>query len=161
MYKILVYGRGFSPDPHHPFRDFENPLGQHTVPSCLRSGLRSALPEGIFKIPEREMGIWGKSTTINQNFVHIFFLILVTSKHFSIYPITLYLYIDEHTLQKNIQTSVFSRGLYYQVDGNQDTFFEIRFVSYFIYSAFLSVTLWENDTPVIKSVLKGHFCPGL
>ena len=56
---------------------------------------------------------------------------------------------------------MFSRGLYYQVDGNQDTFFEIRFVSYFIYSAFLSVTLWENDTPVIKSVLKGHFCPGL
>ena len=34
---------GFSPDPHRPFGDFENPLGQHAVPSGLRSGLRSAL----------------------------------------------------------------------------------------------------------------------
>ena len=47
------------------------------------------LPEGIFKIPERAMGIWGKSTTINQNFVHIFFLFLVASKHFTI-PISYY-----------------------------------------------------------------------
>ena len=43
MYKILVYGRGFSPDPHRPFGDFEIPLGQHAVPSGLRFALRSAL----------------------------------------------------------------------------------------------------------------------
>ena len=76
MYKILVYGRGFSPDPHRqspPGGDFENPRG-HGV-----------LPEGIFKIPERAMGIWGKSTTINQNFVHIFFLILSDIKTFPLY----------------------------------------------------------------------------
>ena len=33
----------FQPDPLRPFGDFENPLGQHAVPSGLRSGLRSAL----------------------------------------------------------------------------------------------------------------------
>ena len=58
----MVFGRGFSPRSPEPGGDFEIPPG-HAV-----------LPEGIFKIPERAMGIWGKSTTINQNFVHIFFL---------------------------------------------------------------------------------------
>ena len=43
MYKIRVFDRVFCPDPHRPFGDFENPLGQHAVPSGLRSGLRSAL----------------------------------------------------------------------------------------------------------------------
>ena len=33
----------FHQDPHRPFGDFENPVGQHAVPSGLRSGLRSAL----------------------------------------------------------------------------------------------------------------------
>ena len=28
----------FHQDPHRPFGDFENPLGQHAVPSGLRSG---------------------------------------------------------------------------------------------------------------------------
>ena len=70
------------------------------------------LPEGVFKIPERAMGIWGKSTTINQNFVHIFFLILVTSKHFSIYPITLHLYMDEYTLLKKYLDSLCLAGVF-------------------------------------------------
>ena len=43
MYKIRVFDRGFYPDPHRPFGDFENPLGQLAVPSGLRSGLGSAL----------------------------------------------------------------------------------------------------------------------
>ena len=38
----------FQPDPHRLFGDFENPLGQHAVPS------------GIFKIPLRAQGIWVK-----------------------------------------------------------------------------------------------------
>ena len=33
---------------------------------------RGELPEGIFKIPERAMGIWGKSPIKNPNFIHIF-----------------------------------------------------------------------------------------
>ena len=70
------------------------------------------LPEGIFKISERAMGIWGKSTTINQNFVHIFFLILVTSKQFSIYPITLHLYMDEYTLLKKYLDSLCLAGVF-------------------------------------------------
>ena len=31
----------FHQDPHRPFGDFENPLGQHAVPSGLRSGPRA------------------------------------------------------------------------------------------------------------------------
>ena len=68
MYKILVYGRGFSPDPHRPFGDFENPLGQHAVPSGLRSGRfgasrltpASATALGDFQNPLRAPGIWVK-----------------------------------------------------------------------------------------------------
>ena len=61
MYKILVYGRGFSPDPHRPFRDFENPLGQHAVPSGLRSGPRARRAAlGDFQNPLRAPGIWVK-----------------------------------------------------------------------------------------------------
>ena len=44
MYKIRFFDRGFSPDPHRPFGDFENPLGQLAVPSGLRSG-RSTIPK--------------------------------------------------------------------------------------------------------------------
>ena len=43
MYKIRVFDRVFCPDPHRPFGDFGNPLGQYAVPSGLRSGLCSAL----------------------------------------------------------------------------------------------------------------------
>ena len=40
---------GISPDPHRPLGNFENPLGQHAVPS------------GIFKIPSAPgSGIWVK-----------------------------------------------------------------------------------------------------
>ena len=84
MYKILVHGRGISSDTHRPFGDFENPLDQHAVPS------------GIFKIPSGRglaMGIWGKSTTINQNFVHIFFLILSDIKTFPLYILLLCIFI--------------------------------------------------------------------
>ena len=93
MYKILVYGRGFSPDPHRPFGDFENPLGQHAVPSGLRSGLRSALraslrpplrpsgtaccPRGISKIPSGLVGSGLKSPHKNPNFLYKFYEILL------------------------------------------------------------------------------------
>ena len=40
------------------------------------------LPEGIFKIPERAMGIWIKSPIKNPNFVHIFFHLYLISKPF-------------------------------------------------------------------------------
>ena len=53
-----------------PGGDFENPRG-HGV-----------LPEGIFKIPERAMGIWIKSPIKNPNFVHIFFHLYLISKPF-------------------------------------------------------------------------------
>ena len=42
--KFGFSGRGISPDPHRPFGDFENPLGQLAVPSGIfkkPSGLRS------------------------------------------------------------------------------------------------------------------------
>ena len=51
--------------------NFENPKGKHAVPEVhSRHGV---LPDGIFKIPDRAMGIWGKSLKKNPNFVHIFF----------------------------------------------------------------------------------------
>ena len=43
MYKILVYGRGFSPKPQHLLGDFENYFGQHSLPSGLSSCLRWSL----------------------------------------------------------------------------------------------------------------------
>ena len=56
MYKIRVFDRVFSPDPHRPFGDFENPLRQHAVPS------------GIFKIPSGLRGIWGKIPSQKSEF---------------------------------------------------------------------------------------------
>ena len=53
MYKILIFGRVFCPDPHRPFGDFENPLGQHAVPSRIfkiLAGLRGILG----KIPSQK-----------------------------------------------------------------------------------------------------------
>ena len=69
MYKILVYGRGFSPDPHRPFEDFENSLRQHAVPSGLRSGpwaRRAAF--GEFQNPLRALGIWVKIPSQKSEF---------------------------------------------------------------------------------------------
>ena len=37
------------------------------------------LPKGIFKSPERAMGMWVKCPIKNPNFVHIFFLTPVLS----------------------------------------------------------------------------------
>ena len=50
----------FQPDPLRPFGDFENPLGQHAVPS------------GIFKIPSGLRGSGWKSPPKNQNFLYKF-----------------------------------------------------------------------------------------
>ena len=62
IYKIRVFDRGFYPDPHRPFGDFENPLGQLAVPS------------GILKIPPGS-GLRGsglKSPLKNPNFLYKF-----------------------------------------------------------------------------------------
>ena len=63
-------------------------------------------PKIIFKIPEHAMGFWGKSTAINQNFVHIFFLILLSSKRL------LYLYMNEYTLLKKYLDSLCLAGVF-------------------------------------------------
>ena len=61
MYKIRVFDRGLYPDPHSPFGDFENPPGQHAVPSGLRSGPRARRAAlGDFQNPLRAPGIWAK-----------------------------------------------------------------------------------------------------
>ena len=60
MYKIRVFDRVFCPDPHRPFGDFENPLGQHAVTS------------GIFKIPSGLQGIWGKIPSQKSEFLYKF-----------------------------------------------------------------------------------------
>ena len=51
---------GIFPDPHPPFGDFENSLGQHAVPS------------GIFKIPSGLRGSGLKSPLKNLNFLFKF-----------------------------------------------------------------------------------------
>ena len=56
IYEILVFYREFPPDPHRLFGDFENPLGQHAVPTC------------IFKIPSGLRGIWVKKPLKNRIF---------------------------------------------------------------------------------------------
>ena len=61
MYKIRVFDRVFCPDPHRPFGDFENPLGQLAVASDLRSGPRARRAAlGDFQNPLRAPGIWAK-----------------------------------------------------------------------------------------------------
>ena len=84
IYEILVFDREFSPDPHRLFGDFENPLGQHAVPSgrakagerrfAPLSGLhfasrarRAAL--GDFQNPLQAPGIWVKIPSQKPEFL--------------------------------------------------------------------------------------------
>ena len=116
--------RGFSP---------RSPGARRRTEAGAKVRGHGVLPEGIFKIPERAMGIWGKSTTINQNFLHLFFLNPGDIKT-SLYGISNYLaslYGQVYFTKKIFRLTVFSRGLYYQVDGNQDTFFE-NFINYIV-----------------------------
>ena len=72
MYKILVYGRGFSPDPHRPFGDFENSKGR-TV-ARAEAWMHGVPSSGIFKIPSGLRGSGWKSPPKNQNFLYKFLL---------------------------------------------------------------------------------------
>ena len=59
-WKSWFFRGDFTSDPLEPGWDFENPRGN------------AVLLQGIFKIPERAMGIWAKYPIKNTNFVHIF-----------------------------------------------------------------------------------------
>ena len=62
IYEILVFDHEFSARSPSPVGDFENPLGQHAVPSGLRSGPRARRAAlGDFQNPLRAPGDLGEN----------------------------------------------------------------------------------------------------
>ena len=63
MYKMQVFDRGFSPDPHSSFGECENPLWPPIWPSDT-----PCCSLGFSKIPSRLRGIWMKILTHKPEF---------------------------------------------------------------------------------------------